>query len=148
LRTYSLSSRVNDALAEDWLRARLTLLGAFVLLMIAYMGLYGALTFFVSFRARELAIRACLGASPKKIVSLVLRSALDIGFVGSVSAVILWLSLTPILLTYLPGVVSVTPSIVSALVVIFACFLGLMGVAVMPARNAARLSPIVFLKEI
>lgn len=146
LRVYRLSSRVEDALSEDWLRARMTLLGASILLTISYIGLYGALTFFVNFRRRELAIRACFGASPGAIVHLVLSSAFKIGLIGSASAVALWFGLTPIWHTYFRGVA--TTSLATILIVLGVCLVSIMAVAAIPARTAAQLQPLYSLKEV
>ncbi len=57
---------------------------ASVAILLAVVGLYGVLSYSVSQRVRELAIRAALGAQRADLVSLVLREGLSVTFAGIV----------------------------------------------------------------
>ena len=57
---------------------------ASVAIVLAVVGLYGVLSYSVSQRVRELAIRAALGAQRADLVSLVLREGLSVTFAGIV----------------------------------------------------------------
>jgi putative ABC transport system permease protein len=74
--------------AKELARPRLnaTLIGAFALgaLVLSGVGLYGTLAYVVGRRARELAIRHALGASPSRLRSLVFGQALVLASAGTV----------------------------------------------------------------
>jgi putative ABC transport system permease protein len=55
-----------------------------VAMVLAVVGLYGVLSYSVSQRVRELAIRAALGAQRVELISLVLRDGLSVTFAGIV----------------------------------------------------------------
>lgn len=61
---------------------------ASVAILLAVVGLYGVLSYSVSQRVRELAIRAALGAQRADLVSLVLREGLSVTFAGIVAGLL------------------------------------------------------------
>jgi predicted permease len=144
-KSYALSGRIDDALSDDWLRVRMALLGTSILLLISYTGLYGATTFFVNFRRRELAIRVCFGATPKTIMYLILRGALTTALIAATASMIFWLILSPLLRQYyFEAIVS---SVTIAVAVLLLCVLSMLLVALKPALAAARLFPWAALRE-
>jgi putative ABC transport system permease protein len=143
--TYALSSRVSNALSEDWLLVRMAVLGASVLLLISYTGLYGATTFSIHFRRRELGIRACLGASPKDIMYLILQGAIRTGLTAAVGSLILWLILFPLLRRY--SFAAIVSSVGTLAAVLFVCIVSVLIVALKPALAAGRLFPWTTLRE-
>src|SRR5207302_1721716 len=86
--------RVADSLANPRLYAML--LGAFAVfaLLIAGVGLFGVLSYSVAQRAREIGVRAALGAQVRDIVGLVLRQSMAIAVSGVIAGIIasLWIS--------------------------------------------------------
>ncbi len=72
------------AASLDAPRFAATVMGGFagVAMVLAAVGLYGALSYAVSQRVRELAIRAALGARRADLVRLVLREGLSVTFTG------------------------------------------------------------------
>ena len=133
----SLSSRRFNAL----------LLGLFagVALLLAVSGLYGVLAYSVSRRTREIGVRLALGARPGDILRLIVAHGMLLTFGGLVIGLAGALMVARLLSGLLFGVGSTDP----------ATFVGvsglLAGVALLasylPARRAARVDPIVALRQ-
>jgi putative ABC transport system permease protein len=124
-----------------------TLLGvfAFVSLVLAAVGIYGVTAYAVSRRTGEIGLRMALGARPGDVLRLVLRQGLRLTAVGIGLGLLAAAALSRTLGTLLFGV-SPTDAIafggialLLACVAVFACAL--------PARRAARVDPLVALRE-
>jgi ABC-type antimicrobial peptide transport system permease subunit len=87
------------------LRPRSILLAAFaaLALVLAAVGVYGVMAYAVAQRARELGIRAALGATPANLVGLVGRQGLGIGVLGLGIGVGISLGVTRFLKAFLYG---------------------------------------------
>lgn len=139
-----LEDRISLSLARPRLYAGL--LGGFaaVALMIAAVGLFGVLSYTVSQRSRELAVRAALGAQQIDIVRLVLRHGLLVTgsgiAVGLLSSLALMRSISALLYGIVPfdGITYFVVPIILLAVAAAACF--------GPARRAARIDPLVALR--
>jgi predicted permease len=79
---------VNAALARDRFHSRVLLLFSTGALLLAAVGVFGAVSNFVAMRKRDLGIRMALGARPSGIVSHVLWSALTCVLLGEVVGVL------------------------------------------------------------
>ena len=132
-----LEQRLLTSLARPRLYA--VLLGGFAgaAVVIAAVGLFAALSFSVAQRARELAIRAALGASRREIVRLVLRQGLSVTAGGIAAGMLASMWLTRVLSTQLYGV---TPHdrLTFALVPLVLLAVGALA-CLLPARRAANL---------
>jgi ABC-type antimicrobial peptide transport system permease subunit len=105
-------------------------------LALAAVGIYGVLSFAVTLRGRELAIRMALGARPSDLRRLVLRQALALVFAGLALGLASSFAVTRLLAVALYGVSPTDPltfGLVSALLVGVACL-----AAERPARRASR----------
>jgi putative ABC transport system permease protein len=135
-----LEQRLLTTLARPRLYAML--LGGFaaVALLIAVVGLFGLLSYSLSQRSRELAIRAALGAGQADILRLVLRQGLTVTVAGVAGGVVASAWLARVLSTELYGV---TPhdTLTFVVVPLLLLFVGVLACLV-PARRAARLDPL------
>jgi putative ABC transport system permease protein len=118
--------------------ALLSALGA-VGLLLAAVGIYGVVAFFVGDRTREIAVRLALGATPRDVTGLVLRqgmgpvlAGLALGLVGAVAA-------GRALGSVLFGVGTVDPPTLAAVAALLLVVSAL--ASVVPARRAARVDP-------
>jgi predicted permease len=124
-----------------------TLLGVFglVALLISAVGIYGVVGHTVAVRTRELGIRAAVGASRGALASAVLRptvTAVALGVVGGLAAA----SLLPgSIERYLYGVTSHDRTAFAAALGVL-LFVAL-AAAWLPARRAARLNPLVAIRD-
>jgi predicted lysophospholipase L1 biosynthesis ABC-type transport system permease subunit len=116
----------------------LTLLGS-IGLVLAAVGIYGVIMYFVSQRTAEMGMRLALGASPADLVSLVVRQALKPVLAGLAAGLVGALVVGDVLAAQLYGVTPRDPLTIAAV-----C-LGLVLVALVaswvPARRAAHVDP-------
>lgn len=114
-------------------------------LVLALMGLYGVVAYAVSERTREVGIRTALGAEPAQTVALFLRrAAVQVG-IGVALGLAGALVLTRAVSGLLQGVSPVDPPSLAAAtaVTVLAALLA----AWLPARRAARVDPMIVLRE-
>jgi putative ABC transport system permease protein len=128
-------------------RLRTTLLAVFagLALLLSAVGIYGVISYTVAQRTHEIGVRAALGASTGALLGMVVRSGMLLAGVGLVLGVGGALALTRLLGTLLFGVGARDPwtlggaAILLASVAFLACYV--------PARRAARVDPLVALRE-
>jgi predicted permease len=114
-------------------------------LALSALGTYGVLSFLVRSRAREIAIRLAIGASPRDVAVMVVRQSLAWTGAGTVIGLTLALVLTRFLAAFLYGVNPSDPwtfSGVAVLIAVVAC-----AAAFVPARRASRQDPLVTLRD-
>ena len=114
-------------------------------LLLAAVGLQGALAFTVARRTREIGVRMALGASSRQILSLVCRQGARLVAFGLGAGALIAVALTRSMASLLYGVTPVDPPS------LFAASLLLAAVAAaaifLPARQAARVHPMAALRE-
>lgn len=128
-------------------RFALRLIGLFAGLagMLALIGLYGVVTFWVTRRTRELGIRLALGSERTGILSLVLGQGARLSLIGIVLGTAGAYALTRLLQRFLFGV-SPTDPIAFAGVAVALCTCALLACAV-PALRATRVDPVRVLRS-
>jgi len=129
--------------SERTLMFLITTFAALALLMAA-IGIYGVLSYWVNQRTREIGIRLALGADRKNIVSVVLREGIKLTVIGLVIGVPLAMGLTNLLPNVLYGVGRRDPAtfIVIALILSAAAMLA----SYIPARRATKVDPMIALR--
>jgi putative ABC transport system permease protein len=116
----------------------LTLLGAIGLLLAA-IGIYGVIGYFVSRRTQEIGVRMALGATRADVVRLVVRQATLPVAAGVVLGVVASVALTGVLQAQLFGVSARDPLTLAGVAVLLGC-VGLIA-SLVPARRAASVNP-------
>jgi putative ABC transport system permease protein len=135
---------LSETVAQPRLQTGLLSLFAGLALLLAAVGLYGVLSYTVTQRQREIGVRLALGAQKRNVLSLVIGQGMKLALAGLAIGILSALALTRVIQSLLYGVKSTDP-------LTFACVsLFLLGVSLLacwlPARRAARLSPLEALK--
>jgi putative ABC transport system permease protein len=127
-------------------RFNMLLLGIFagVALVLAAVGLYGVMSYSVSWRTREIGIRMALGAKRADVLRLVVRQGMTMTFIGLAIGLVGAFSISRVLRGLLHGVSPTDPLTFIAVSIV------LLGVALLaclvPARRATRVDPIIALR--
>ncbi len=139
---------MTDAVAAALVPARLgaILTGTFgaVGALLAMMGIYGLVAFSVAERRREIGIRKAIGASPSKVIRLLMSGTM----IPAATGIAVGLSLGVLGARALAGfIVGVSPYDPMTMVGTIALVLGTVALAsALPAMRAARIDPLVTLK--
>jgi len=128
-------------------RFTMIVLGAFagLGLLLAAIGIYGVLAYSVARRTREIGVRMALGAARGRVVQMVLNDSLAPVIAGSVVGIAAALILTRLMRALLYGV-SATDPVTYATVILVLLGVGVLA-SIVPASRAARVDPIVALRE-
>jgi macrolide transport system ATP-binding/permease protein len=140
-----LDTQVAGNFNQERLIAKLTSLFGILALILASVGLYGVMAYFVARRTSEIGIRIALGAKPTSVVGMVLRDALWQILFGLVLGIPAALVAGHLMASQLYGVTGYDP-----LALVGATFvLGLCAAAAgfIPARRAAAIEPMQALRS-
>jgi ABC-type antimicrobial peptide transport system permease subunit len=108
-------------------------------LLLAALGLYGLTAFSVAQRTREIAVRMALGATRDAVLSLVLRQAARLAFVGASVGLALAIGVGMLLQSLLIGIQPIDPAAFGTATVLLTAVL--LGASWLPARRAAKMDP-------
>jgi len=136
----TMEDRVASTLARPRLYAVLFGVFAISALVIATVGLFGVLSYSVSNRFREFALRAALGARPANVMGLVLKQGMAMTVSGLVLGILFSVAGMRYLSGLLYGVTSHDWISFSAVTVVIATIAG--AACVLPALRALRVDPI------
>lgn len=135
----SLDAQVAGNFDQERLTARLTSLFGILALILASVGLYGVMSYFVARRTSEIGIRMALGATRSSVVSMVLRGALWQILIGLALGIPAALYAGHLMESLLYGVVSYDPvALVGAPLALVLCAAA---AGFIPARRAASIEP-------
>ncbi len=130
---------LRDAMAPT--RFAMALLAAFsgVALLLSAVGLYGVIAYAVTQRTREIGIRLALGAAPRSVTSLVVRSGMRLTAAGVTVGVAASIGSTRVLGGMLYGVRPGDPTTFAAIVALVVAIA--LAACYVPARRAAHIDP-------
>jgi putative ABC transport system permease protein len=127
-------------------RLRTILLGSFawLALLLSAVGIYGTISYTVLQRTHEIGVRAALGASERRLLTLVLVNGMKLTLLGLLLGLAGSLALTRLLSTLLVGIGARDPATIGAAagILVSVAFLA----SYVPARRAAKLDPLTALR--
>ena len=128
-------------------RLNTVLLAAFaaVALLIAAIGIYGVLAYSVNLRTREIGLRVALGATPRSVLQLIVGQGMKVALIGVGLGLVGGLALGRAVSSLVFGVPVRDPATFT--LVAFALTLVALAACIIPARRAARVDPMVALRE-
>jgi putative ABC transport system permease protein len=132
--------RISSSVAVPRFRTLFVVGLALMATVLALLGVYGVVTFAVSHRTRELAVRMAIGAQPGEVVAGTLSAGLRLALAGVALGALISFSSGRVLEQFLFEVDPATP--VAYLVVALVVGTVAIGASWLPARRAARVDPV------
>ena len=136
---------VSISAAQPRLSTTLLTVFAGVALLIATIGIYGVLAYSVNQRTREIGVRMALGATPGSVLKMIVRGGMKLVLVGVAAGLAGGLALGRALSSLVFGV-TVRDAATFAVVAVTLTGVALAACAI-PARRAARVEPMVALRD-
>ncbi len=144
LEFHTLAEQVDDSLVQERLLATLSIFFGGLALLLAMIGLYGALSYLVTLRRAEFGIRLALGALPGSILSLVMRDVAVVVTGGLAGGALLSFLAVRLLQKLLFGLSPHDPLTIGTAIGLLAAVALLAGY--LPACRAMRVDPMVALR--
>jgi putative ABC transport system permease protein len=143
-RVRTLAQIVQSNTAARSVQVRMIVAFAALALLLAGIGIHGLLSFSVSNRSSEIAVRVALGAQPRDILSIVLRQSLVLAAVGVLIGVALAYAAGEAMRALLVGVTPGDPA--TFLIAAALCLLMTAAGSLAPSLRAIRVDPITALR--
>jgi predicted lysophospholipase L1 biosynthesis ABC-type transport system permease subunit len=118
---------------------------ALIALLLAAVGIFAVMANLVGERTREIGVRLAMGASREKVLGMILRRASWLTGIGLGVGLVLAFTLAHLVANLLRGVSSSDPAVFAG--VTLAIAMVAMAASWLPARRAARLEPMVALRD-
>jgi putative ABC transport system permease protein len=138
-------TQIRDSLLRERLMATLSGFFGFLAALLASIGLYGVISYMVGRRTHEIGIRMALGASRRNVLMIVMREAAILLVAGLAIGTVLALVVTRTAGALLFGLQPNDPATFVIAVTLLAVIAAL--ASYVPARRAARLDPMVALRD-
>ncbi|MGH9728163.1 MAG: ABC transporter permease [Candidatus Acidiferrales bacterium] len=136
--------QTSEALSQQRLLARLTMIFGLLALLVAVIGLYGTMAYAVTRKTREIGIRMALGAEPARVLGMVIRQGITLAALGIAIGIVGALGAGRVIGSMIYGVTSHDPLTflaVAALLLVVA-----LAACYIPARRATKVDPMVALR--
>jgi putative ABC transport system permease protein len=140
-----LTDTLTESISQQRLNTVLLVLFAATALLLAGIGLYGVMSQFVSARRREIGVRMALGATPADILSTIASQAATMTGVGMLVGIAGALALARSMATLVFGVTTRDPITFASVPLVLAVVAAI--ATLLPARRAARVDPMVALRD-
>jgi predicted permease len=136
---------IDASLAPRRFSAELIGLFAALALALAAIGIYGLLAYLAGQRSQEIGIRMALGAGPSDILKLIVGKGASLAAVGIGTGLLLAAGAAPLVKSLLYGVLPLDPGVYIAAPLLL--LVVALAASYLPARRAARVDPLVALRE-
>ena len=145
LRPNTLEAIVTRSLGQE--RLTMTLLGVFagIALLLALVGIYGAVAYTVEQRTGEIGVRMALGAQTQDVLRLVVKQGMNPVLLGLVIGLAATFAVGRLLTTQLYQISPHNPLLLGATAIMLA--LAALLACLIPARRASRVDPIIALRS-
>ncbi len=144
-RVRPLEAVVDARLSTETALQRLLSVFGVLALTLAFVGIYGLVSYSVAARRRETGIRMALGAQRKRVAISLAGRGMQPTVVGAALGLVGAWGLTRVLTTFLFGVTPLEPAVVSGALAVLLAASAL--AAYFPARRASRIEPGRVLRE-
>ncbi len=141
----TMQDRLKESVAQERFNTLLLAALGAVGLLLAAVGIYGVVAYFVARRTAELGVRMALGATARDILLVTFRHGLPPIAIGLAAGIGAALAVTRLLSATLRGVSATDPLTFSAVVVVLGAVAAL--AIYIPARRATRIDPIAALRS-
>jgi predicted permease len=142
-------STYTSSLQVQWTQERIIALASVTLggltLVVSMIGLFGMMSYSVARRTKEIAIRMAIGAQSGGVLRSVLGEALTLVVIGILIGLGVALATTRFLKTLLYGLSPTDPAVIGGAVLLMLAVAA--AAAYLPARRAAKVDPMVALRE-
>ena len=139
------TDNMRDDITEQRMLAQLSALFGGLALVLAVTGLYAVMSYTTSLRTNEIGIRMALGARSGSVLRMVLGESLGLLGVGILLGAVLALAALRVLSNQLFGLSATDPATFAGATLVLALAVLLAGY--IPARRAARVDPLIALRE-
>jgi len=136
---------LSNSAAQPRLNTALLAAFATVALLIAAIGIYGVLAYSVNQRTREIGLRMALGATPRSVLHLIVGQGMKVVLIGIAVGLAGGLALGRAVSSLVFGVPVRDPATFSIVAVVLTAVA--FAACIIPARRAARVDPMVALRE-
>ncbi len=136
---FTLEQWLDNALLQERLIAGVSTFAALMALLLACLGVYGALAYAVVSRVREIGLRMALGASRETVVRMVVREGLAVIVPGVLAGIPISVGAALLVRAQLYGVSPADPTTILAAALIFVVTGAI--AAWLPARRASSIEP-------
>jgi putative ABC transport system permease protein len=135
---------VTDSITSQMLVAKLSALFGALVLVLVYVGVYGTLAYRVAGRTREIGVRMALGANRRDVFWMVAREACLMLLVGAAAGLLGGIATARLFQSMLFGVSAADPASFGTTIAALAAVT--LAAAIVPARRAAKVDPMVALR--
>jgi len=140
----TMAKLLGEETEQRWVGMILLATFAGVALLLAALGIYGVLAYFVAQRAREIGVRLALGAQTRDVMKMVMKQGMRLTLFGIGIGLIGGFALARLMKSLLFGVSAADPLTFAAVAALLASVA--MAACYIPARRAMKVDPVVALR--